>query len=142
MSENITVLDFAEIKIGMEKKFTIEITESMLENFAKLSGDYNPLHMDKDYAKTTSFKKRVCHGMLLSSFFSRLVGMYLPGQNALYLSQSLKFPKPCFINEKVTITGKIVSKSESTQIITLKTTIVNESGKCLVDGDAKVLLRG
>ena len=142
MSENITVLDFAEIKIGMEKKFTIEITESMLENFANLSGDYNPLHMDKDYAKTTSFKKRVCHGMLLSSFFSRLVGMYLPGQNALYLYQSLKFPKPCFINEKVTITGKIVSKSESTQIITLKTTIVNESGKCLVDGDAKVLLRG
>ena len=142
MSKNITVLDFAEIKIGMEKKFTIKITESMLENFANLSGDYNPLHMDKDYAKTTSFKKRVCHGMLLSSFFSRLVGMYLPGQNALYLSQSLKFPEPCFINEKVTITGKIISKSESTQIITLKTIIVNESGKCLVDGDAKVLLRG
>ena len=141
MSENITVLDFAEIKIGMEKKFTIEITESMIENFANLSGDYNPLHMDEDYAKTTSFKKRVCHGMLLSSFFSKLVGMYLPGQNALYLAQSLKFPKPCFINEKVTIAGKIISKSESTQIITLKTTIVNESGEYLVDGDAKVLLR-
>ena len=72
MSENITVLDFAEIKIGMEKKFTVEITESMLENFANLSGDYNPLHMDKDYAKTTSFKKRVCHGMLLSSFFFKI----------------------------------------------------------------------
>ena len=70
MSENIVVLDFAEIKIGMEKKFTVEITESMLENFANLSGDYNPLHMNKDYAENTPFKKRVCHGMLLSSFFS------------------------------------------------------------------------
>lgn len=141
MSENIVVLDFAEIKIGMEKKFTVEITESMLENFANLSGDYNPLHMNKDYAENTPFKKRVCHGMLLSSFFSRLVGMYLPGQNALYLSQSLKFPTPCFINEKITIIGKVISKSESTQIITLKTTIVNESGEYLVDGNAKVLLR-
>ena len=141
MNENKMILDFAEIKIGMEKKFAVTITELMLENFAKLSGDYNPLHMDKDYAKNTLFKKRVCHGMLLSSFFSRLVGMYLPGQNALYLSQSLKFPTPCFINEKITVLGKVVSKSESTQIITLQTTIINESGKCLVDGNAKVLVR-
>ena len=141
MNENKMILDFAEIKIGMEKKFAVTITELMLENFAKLSGDYNPLHMDKNYAKNTLFKKRVCHGMLLSSFFSRLVGMYLPGQNALYLSQSLKFPTPCFINEKITVLGKVVSKSEATQIITLQNTIINESGKCLVDGNAKVLVR-
>jgi acyl dehydratase len=141
MSKNIIVLGFAEIKIGMEKKFSVEITESMLENFASLSGDYNPLHMDKEYARNTDFKKQVCHGMLLSSFFSRLVGMYLPGKNALYISQSLKFPAPCFIDDKVIITGKVVSKSESTHIITLKTTILNESGNCLVEGDAKVLLR-
>ncbi|AJM91295.1 MaoC family dehydratase [Nitrosopumilus piranensis] len=141
MNDEITVLDFSQIKIGMEKKFRIVVTEYMLESFANLSGDYNPLHMNENYATNTSFRKRICHGMLLSSFLSRLVGMYLPGQNALYISQSLKFHSPCFVNDKITIIGKVVSKSESTHIITLKTIIVNESGNCLVDGEAKVLLR-
>ena len=141
MNDELPEYTFDEIEIGLTKQFQITITESMIDDFAKISGDYNPLHMDKEYAGNTGFKKRVCHGMLLSSFFSRLVGMYLPGKNALYLSQSLKFPAPCFIDDKVIITGKVVSKSESTHIITLKTTILNESGKCLVEGDAKVLLR-
>lgn len=141
MNEKATKLDFDEIKVGMEKEFSVTITELMLENFAKISGDHNPLHMDENYAKNTLFKKRVCHGMLLSSFFSKLIGMYLPGQKSLYLSQSLKFPTPCFINDKITIVGKVVSKSVATHIITLKTIVVNESGKCLVDGEARVLMR-
>lgn len=130
-----------DIKIGQSKKFTVVITESMINKFAELSGDYNPLHMDENYAQTTKFTHRICHGMLLSSLFSKLVGMHIPGKNALYFSQSLKFLLPCFIDEKITVEGKVLGKSTSTGIITIKTTIRNESEKILVDGEAKVLVR-
>lgn len=130
-----------DVKIGMKKKFVVTVTEKMVDTFAELSGDYNPLHMDQNYASLTNFKRRVCHGMLLTSFFSCLVGMYLPGKNALYFSQSVKFMSPCFINDELSVEGEVIDKSTASRIITLKTTIVNNSGVCLVDGQAKILVR-
>lgn len=130
-----------QIELGLKKEFTMKITESIVSDFAKISGDYNPLHMDENYAKSTTFKKRVCHGMLLASFFSRLVGMYLPGKYALYFSQSLNFQKPCFINDVITIEGKVIDKSVATRLITIKTSIYNQEQTCLLDGVAKVIVR-
>jgi len=132
---------FEDIKVGQKFKFSVKITEKLLNDFAVISGDQNPLHMDENYANTTPFKKRVCHGMLLASFFSRLIGMHLPGKNALYFSQSLNFKSPCFVGDEVTIEGEIVDKSMATKILVLNTTIYNQSGKCLVDGIAKVIVR-
>ena len=82
---------FDSIQIGQKKNFSQIITKSLIDDFAKISGDFNPLHMNDEYASDTIFEKRVCHGMLLASFFSKLIGMYLPGKNALYFSQSLQF---------------------------------------------------
>ena len=141
MHKKITKYSLDTIKIGQKKDFVITINEQMIEQFAKLSGDYNPLHVDDEYAKKTDFKHRICHGMLLASFFSQLVGMYLPGENALYLSQTLKFQSPCFINDTITVQGKVVNKSISTKIITIKTSIINLRGDLLVDGQAKVMVR-
>jgi len=132
---------FEEIKTGDSKKFLEKIDKLRLENFAKLSGDYNPLHIDDKYATNTEFKKQICHGMLLASFFSKLVGMYLPGKNALYFSQTLNFQAPCYVDDTITIQGKVIDKSISTRIITLKTIIHNQTGVCLVDGIAKVIIR-
>ena len=132
---------FNDIKIGQTETFELVITESMLDDFARLSGDYNPLHMNENYAYSTIFKRRVCHGMLVASFFSRLVGMYIPGKNALYFSQTLKFIHPCFIDDTLKIEGKVLDKSESTKLITLKTSVFNDMGKCIIDGQAKVLVR-
>lgn len=112
----------------------------MVNEFAKISGDFNPLHMDEQYAKSTKFERRVCHGMLLASFFSKMVGMYLPGKNALYFSQTLNFRLPCFINDDVIVEGEVLEKSLASRILTLKT-VINKDGKCLVDGIAKVLVR-
>jgi acyl dehydratase len=131
---------FNEIKIGLEHHFEISIDEKLEGDFAKISGDFNPLHMDEQYAKKTKFGKRVCHGMLLGSFFSRLVGMYLPGKNALYFSQNLNFVEPCFIGDIVIVKGKIINKSESTKMIKIETTIKNNTGKLLVEGIAQVLV--
>jgi len=141
MSEKPSEYSFDEIELGMQKRFKVDISEDMLDDFAKLSGDDNPLHTNEEYASSTSFKKRVCSGMFLSSFFSRLVGMYLPGKHALHISQSLNFVNPCFIGETITVGGKVIDKSPATKIIKLETTITNESGKRIIDGKAQVIVR-
>ena len=141
MTEQSAEYKFDEIMLGVKTKFTVHINESTINEFARISGDHNPLHMDEQYAAKTQFGKRMCHGMLLASFFSRLVGMYMPGKNALYFSQTLNFQTPCFVGDKVTIEGEVIDKSQSTRIITIKTTARNQVGKCLVDGIAKVIVR-
>jgi len=139
MNDELPEYTFDEIEIGLTKQFQIAITESMIDDFAKISGDYNPLHMDEKFAQSRDFKNRVCHGMLLGSLFSRLIGMYVPGKYGLYFSQTLNFVNPTIVDDAVTVTGKVISKSESTKIIELKTTIKNSS-HVIVDGKAKVIL--
>jgi len=131
---------FDSINIGINHEFKITITEKIVSDFSVISGDFNPLHIDENYAAKTKFKKRICHGMLLASFFSRLVGMYLPGKNALYFSQSLNFISPCFINDKIMIKGEIIDKNYSTKIITVKTSIINHKNELILDGEAKVMM--
>ena len=131
---------FEDLFVGQKVTFSEKIDESLLIDFAKLSGDFNPLHMDEDYALSTNFEKRVCHGMLLASFFSQLVGMYLPGKNSLYFSQSLNFRNPCFVDDEVTIAGEITEKKSNTRIITIKTTI-SRGTTIIIDGTAKVIVR-
>ena len=139
IDQKIADYTFDDISVGLEKQFTVTITESMIDEFAKISGDYNPLHMDEKFARSRDFKNRVCHGMLLGSLFSRLVGMYIPGKYSLYFSQTLDFVNPSIMNDTVTVVGKVISKTESTKLITLKTTIKNSFCN-LVEGNAKVLL--
>ena len=135
-----TEMKLVNLSIGQRAEFTEVISESMMEEFAKMSGDYNPHHMDESYARKTRFKKRICHGMLLASLFSRLIGMHLPGKHSLYFSQSLNFLYPAFIDDKVTVEGEVVKISRSTGIITLKTRITKENNIELVTGEAKVVL--
>lgn len=139
--DNPLEYSFDEIKVGLIHNFEVIIDEELIKKFANISGDFNPLHMDEQYAKETRFGKRVVHGMLLASFFSRLVGMYLPGKNALYFSQNLNFVEPCFIGDKVTVQGEVIDKSEATKIIKLKTSIKNKEGKPLVEGTSQVMIR-
>ena len=141
MSEKPSEYSFDEIELGMQKSFKVDISKNMLDVFGRDTGDYNPLHMSEEYASSTSFKKRVCSGMFLATFFSRLIGMYLPGKHALHISQSLNFVNPCFLDEKITVEGEVIDKSIATKIITLKTTIINESKKIIIDGTACVKIR-
>ena len=140
MTKPLSEHTFEDLFVGQKVTFSEKIDESLLIDFAKLSGDFNPLHMDEDYALNTNFEKRVCHGMLLASFFSQLVGMYLPGKNSLYFSQSLNFRNPCFVDDEVTIAGEITEKKSNTKIITIKTTI-SRGVTIIIDGTAKVIVR-
>ena len=141
MTEKCLEYTFDEIDIGLTKEFQITITESMVNNFANISGDFSPIHIDEEYAKSTSFGKRVAHGMLLASFLSRVDGMYLPGKHALYFSQNLEFHNPCFINDKIKISSIVVDKSESTKILKIESKITNQNDKLLLHGIGKVIVR-
>ena len=141
MINKFNELSYNEISIGQQESFIIKITESMVEKFSNLSGDLNPLHMDNTFAESSSFKKRIVHGMLLSTFFSQLVGMHLPGKNALYFSQTLNFRSPCYIDDEIEVVGEVIEKSDSTKIITVTTSIFNKSKICLIDGVAKIIVR-
>lgn len=129
-----------DIEEGLRKTFKVNITESMVNEYARITGDYSPMHMDEEYARKTEFGHRICHGMLIGSFFSRLVGMHLPGENGLLLSYSCRHPLPCYMNRELIVDGVITGKSEATRIITIKATIKDEFGKLLVDGLLKVLV--
>ena len=141
MINTLNELSYNDISIGQQESFMIIITESMVEKFSNLSGDLNPLHMDNEFAESSSFKKRIVHGMLLASFFSQLIGMKLPGKNALYFSQTLNFRSPCYIDDEIEVVGEVTEKSDSTQIITVSTSIFNKSKTCLIDGIAKIIVR-
>ena len=141
MTNSLNEYSYDDIFIGQKESFMIKITESMVQTFSNFSGDLNPLHMDTKFAKSSSFKKRIVHGMLLSTFFSQLVGMHLPGKNALYFSQTLNFRSPCYIDDEIEVVGEVIEKSDSTKIITVTTSIFNKSKICLIDGVAKIIVR-
>tara|TARA_B100000029_G_scaffold1783_1_gene2178 strand:+ start:704 stop:1135 length:432 start_codon:yes stop_codon:yes gene_type:complete len=141
MNEKFSEYTYNDIEIGLSKEFQVEITESLVNDFAKISGDFSPIHMDDSYAKSTTFKKRVVHGMLLASFLSRMDGMFLPGKHALYFSQSVEFRNPCFIGDVVTISSKVIDKSDSTKIIKIESEITNQENKLLVYGLGRVIVR-
>ena len=141
MIDDFSELTFEQIEIGKKKEFQVRITESLINDFAKLSGDYNPLHMNDEYSKSTKFNGRVAHGMLLASFLSQMVGMHLPGKHALYLSQSLEFHHPCFLNDEIIISSVVIDKSDSTKIIKIESNIRNNNNQVLLSGVGKIILR-
>ena len=141
MNDKLSELNFNEIEIGDSREFKITITNSMVDEFAKISGDFNPLHVDERYAQTTKFGKRVVHGMLLASFLSQMVGMYLPGKHALYSSQTLEFHNPCFVGNEISVTSKVIDKSQSTKIIKIESKISNEENKLLLYGVGRIVVR-
>ena len=138
---NITQYRLDDIRPGLTKNFKIKVTESMMEEFAKLTGDYSPLHMEEEYARTTNFGHRICHGMLVGSFFSRLVGMYLPGKYGLLLSYSLRHLLPCFPDQEIKVEGRVLDKSSATRIITVSASATDSFGKIILNGTLKVLVR-
>lgn len=132
---------FKDIKIGDTYSFERFIDAKLVKSFASLSGDYNPLHMDKPYAAHAQFGGRIAHGMLLASFFSALVGMLCPGIGCLYLSQDVRFKKPVFLNTWVVVKGTVTEKSDAASIIVLQTLVTDKEGVVLVEGEAKVTIR-
>jgi 3-hydroxybutyryl-CoA dehydratase len=114
----------------------IKITEDMVIQFSELSGDKNPIHLDDEYAKNSVFGKKIVHGILLVSFFSKLIADKYPGEGSIYLSQNVHFKNPCFINDTITVIVELNEKIKNKYY--LKTSIVRDN-ITLIEGDAVIL---
>lgn len=129
---------FEKINIGDKAELTHIVTQKDLDNFVTLTGDDNRLHTDSDYASKTTFKKPVVHGMLSASFISTIIGTKLPGDGALWFSQSLEFLLPVRINDEIKIKAEVTKKIEREQVIELQTDIYNQNNQKVTTGKAKV----
>ena len=114
-------LAFEKIRVGDTHSFTKKVIRKDGVVFAKVSGDWNPLHTDQTFGKRSMFKENVAHGMLIASYFSALVGMHCPGERSLYLGQTVRFLKPVFYGDRIRVTGRVIAKSEGLRTIRLAT---------------------
>ena len=124
------------LKVGDSASITRSFLEQDVIDFALLTGDNNPVHLDEAYAAQTQFKHQIVHGMLVGSLFSTLLGAHLPGEGAIYMGQDLKFKVPVYLGMDVIATAEIIKIHESKPIVTLKTTCVDKDGNMLVIGEA------
>jgi len=126
------------LKVGDRASLSKVFTEEDVMQFANLSADTNPIHLDERFAAASVFGQRIVHGMLTASLFSGLIGVELPGEGAIYLGQSLTFKAPVLIGEQVTASVEIVKVREDKPIVTLRTLCVNNEGQVVVEGEAVV----
>jgi acyl dehydratase len=129
------------LKVGEKALLSKAFTEEEVFQFANVSTDKNPLHLDKDFGEASIFGQRIVHGMLVASLFSGLIGMELPGEGSIYLGQSLTFKAPVAIDEKVTASVEIINIREDKPIVTLRTVCINSEGTVVIEGEAVVKVK-
>jgi len=126
-------------EIGREVKFEKVFTSQDVIDFAKTTEDNNLIHLDEDYAKDTMFGKRIVHGMLVASMFSKIFGTIYPGEGCLYYGQTLEFRKPVFLNTKIKAVATLMKFNEEKKIGVFKAEAFNEEGKLVINGEAKIV---
>lgn len=122
---------FDSCEIGTKESFTVEVTESMMASFQDISGDENPMHLNGEYAKAHGYNDRLVYGLLTSSFYSKLVGMYLPGKYCILKSIEVFFERPVYIGDVLTITGRVKEKDERFMQMNVKASIKNQHEKTI-----------
>ncbi len=128
------------LKIGDKFSTTREVTDEVIRKFADVSGDYNPIHLDEEFAKTTRFGKRIAHGMLSAAYISAALGNEFKGMKIVYLSQTLRFTAPVYIGDTVTAASTVTNIREDKGIVRLGTMCTNQKGETLVEGEAVIMI--
>lgn len=127
-----------DLKIGDSESLTKTITADLVEKFADVSEDRNPIHLDAEAGRASRFGQCIAHGMLSACLFSALLGEHLPGHGTIYLGQSLKFLAPVLIGETVTatVTVKEILAEKKRVLLTCEATV---DGKTVITGEATVI---
>lgn len=128
-----------EITPGMSASMSHIVTDGDVRKFAEVSGDYNPVHLDEDYAKDSRFGRRIAHGLFSASFFSGLFGTKLPGRGCVYAAQNLKFRRPVYIGDTVVATVTVLSVDTIKKRV-LFSTVCSVDGKEVILGDAEIFI--
>jgi 3-hydroxybutyryl-CoA dehydratase len=129
-----------EVKVGDSFERSRNVTDELVRAFAELSGDFNPIHLDEEFAAKTRFGKRIAHGMLSGAFISAVLGYEFQERRIVYLSQTMKFTAPVYIGDTVTTTATVTNIREEKGIVTLETVCTKEDGTVAVEGKAIVMI--
>jgi 3-hydroxybutyryl-CoA dehydratase len=132
--------DIDEIKIGDHESFSKTITETDVYMFAGITGDMNPIHVNRSYAATTKFAQPIAHGILSLGLISKVLGTQLPGPGAIYLRQTITFTKPVFIGDTVTASVEVIDKDMEKRRLRLRTWCQNQEGDLLMEGEASLII--
>jgi len=133
------ILALNELAEGLRTTLDFHVTTQQMQQFAELSGDYNPLHTDDAFARSKGMQGAVVYGALMVAKVSQLIGMRLPGRDSVWASVSLDFRKPLYVGQAAQVEGVVTAVSESTGMVGLKLT-VRASGKVLAKGTAEVVV--
>ena len=128
-----------ELYIGQSSSVSRTITEADVCLFARATGDFNPAHMDEEYAQSTPFKKRIAHGMLSAGLISAVLGTSLPGKGTIYMGQNMRFLAPVYFNDTVTATVEVKELIPEKNRVILRTYCKNQNEVMVLDGEATVL---
>ena len=128
------------IRVGQRGSLSRTIKEEDIRAFADLSGDRNPLHLDKEFARRSRFGRPIAHGMLSAGIISAALGKCIPGPGAIYLSQTLRFVRPVYPGDTVTVTVEVTGYREDKGILTARTTCTNQTGAVVIDGEAVLMV--
>lgn len=124
--------------VGQEHSEHVAITPELVAEFAKVSGDYNPLHLDAEYARTTPFGRPIAHGMLTGALLSGIMGTRFPGRGTILLEQGLKFLRPVFVGDTAHFNLKVIHVRPDKPVVTIGCTIKNAAGEVTAEGETVV----
>lgn len=125
-----------QIKNGSVYEEEFSYTQEDVNKFSEITGDKNPIHLDEEFAANSIFKRRIIHGYLGTSIFSKVFAMNFPGDGTIYLKQDLKFMKPMFTKEKYLAIFTIENHIKEKHRALVKTEIYDKENKVVVTGEA------
>jgi len=124
------------LPIGQTATRSLTLTAEHVEAFARMSGDYNPLHFDEDFASKTRFGRLVVQGGLTTGLLHALVAMDMPGPGTVFLSQNWKFTAPVFIGDTITAVAEILSVHETKPVTQIRCVVRRQDGEVVLEGEA------
>ncbi|HOO76129.1 MAG TPA: MaoC family dehydratase [Tepiditoga sp.] len=134
-------MKYGEIETGYTYEVKKTITGKMVDLFAEITGDKNPVHLDEEFASKTPFKHRIAHGVLVVGLISEVLGMEFPGNGTIYMKQDAKWLKPVYLDEEITIKVTVKEKIDEKYRLVLTTQVVKNDGALAVDGEALVMYK-
>ena len=129
---------FSEISINDSEHFTTAINKKMINEFCNISGDINPLHLNDSFAKKYGFKRKIVYGLLTSVFYSKLIGVHLPGLYSVIDSIEIQFVKPVYDGDKLTIMGVVLNKDRRFKFVNIESKIKNQDDEIVSKAKIRV----
>lgn len=134
----ITGKSIDKLQVGDVAEFAKTVSETDIYLYAGITGDFNPAHVNEEYAKNTFFKTRIAHGMLTAGLISAIIANQLPGPGTIYLKQELNFLAPVRIGETITGRVEVIEINVEKNRVRLKTTCSNQDGVIVISGEGLV----